>query len=372
MLLVTLTTACTGFAPAHDSQQQREQIRSSAGPAPLVASLSDLPPVRIFEIMKGKPPLPFARFGQCQYIFSLGRDDATGLAVVPAEYAARIDRCLEIAAKEHVNVLIFPELALAFPRELRAKIVERIRSAAAQNDMLVIAGSFYDENRFSRIAVISGDGLELGYKLRPSRYEVSPRFGLGMTPGESLLVLHTPYGRLAVVTCVDLISDAVQFTLRSLATRGEIDAVININHNPAAWEFLVEANSLARRHPVFVSITNVAGEPSKKSRCFPNGIARDDGFCYGNSALFGSIRPRDEDCPNCFKAIEDFVDDRFKAGPKGQRSIPFDTMLADVPIFEETMLVYDLNLRMAKEPITTNAPDQGYPTIRGLRKIPLN
>jgi hypothetical protein len=29
------------------------------------------------------------------------------------------------------------------------------------------------------------------------------------------------------------------------------------------------------------------------------------------------------------------------------------------------------NLRLTREPATTNAPDQGYPTVRNLRRVPL-
>jgi len=371
MLLITVTLSCSPLHPRSSSPQPREQTHSLIEDTRAPAALTDLPPVRIVKLLSGKPPLSFARFGQCQFIFSLDQDGATGLPVVPADYEAKIKQCLDIANNEHINVLVLPELALSFRENVRTKIIDRARATAAQSDMLIIAGSFYDVQRFSRLAVITGKGLELGYKLRPSRFEASPRFGLGMTPGESLLVLHTPYGRLAVITCVDLISDAVQYTLRNLATRNEIDAIININYNPAAWEFLVEANGIARRHPVFVSITNVAGELSEKERCFPNGQPKDDGLCYGNSALFGSIRTRDKDCPNCFKTIEEFVGDQFKVMPNGPRSIPYDTMLANIPIFEEAMLVYELNLRMKQEPAATNAPDQGYPTVRGLRRVPL-
>ncbi|MHC1725393.1 MAG: nitrilase-related carbon-nitrogen hydrolase [Syntrophobacteraceae bacterium] len=369
LLLITLA-ACSTLA-SQPGSLRAERTADSKATGQARALTAELPAVRIVELMKDKVPVAFARFGQCQFSFAPGRDGATGLPVASADGEAKIEQCLEIAGRERVNVLVLPELAMAFPKEVREKVLERARTAATRNDMIIIAGTFYDEQRFSRLAVISDTGLVAGYKLRPSRYEASPRFGLGMQQGESLLVLHTPYGRLAIVTCVDLISDAVQYTLRSLATRGEIDVIVNINYNPAAWEFLVEANSIARRHPVFVSITNVAGAPALKEKCFSNGRPADDGFCFGNSALFGSMRTRTEDCPNCFKAIEEFVGDQFKVQAGGQRSIPYDTMLANIPFSEEAMLLYELNMRMKQEPLATNAPDQGYPTVRGLRKIPL-
>lgn len=239
LLFITLAACST-------TNMQSPRTDAGRRPDQAVIAAAELPAVRIVELMKDRLPLPFAKFGQCQFSFVPGRDESTGLPAAPVESAGKIEQCLEIAAREGVNVLVFPELAAAFPDEVRAKVLERVRSVAERNNMIIIAGTYYDAQRFGRLAVISGEGMEAGYKLRPSRFEASPRFGLGMAPGKSLLVLHTPYGRLAVVTCVDLISDAVQYTLRSLATRGEIDVIININYNPAAWEFLVEANGIAR------------------------------------------------------------------------------------------------------------------------------
>lgn len=370
---LTLLLSCSSGLPPVPAQPL--SLTAASLPPDL---LTDLPRLRTVDLSGKQPRLHFPRFGQCQFILPIKPDLATGLHFVPAEHESKINQCLDAAVKERINVLILPELSLAFPKDVRARIIDKAQKIAAQNNMVIIAGSFYDSQQFSRIAVISPQGLDLGYKIRASRFEASPGFGLGMTPGESLLVLHTPYGRLAVITCVDLISDAVQYVLRNLATRGEIDVIININYNPAAWEFLVEANSIARRHPVFVSITNVAGVevPGKlpdgiRKQCFRNGQLVDNGSCYGNSALFGGVRTRDEDYPNCLKAIESLVGDQFKVRPKGPRSIPYDTMLANLPPFEEAMLVYELNLRLKREPAVANAPDEGYPTVRGLRKIPL-
>jgi len=73
-----------------------------------------------------------------------------------------------------------------------------------------------------------------------------------MVPGDELIAITTPFGRILPLTCVDLISDGVQYVIRNLATRNQIDVIANVNFNPAGWEFMVEANSIARRHPVFV------------------------------------------------------------------------------------------------------------------------
>ena len=95
----------------------------------------------------------------------------------------------------------------------------------------------------------------------------------------------------------------------------------------------------------------------------------DTGYCYGNSSLFGNLRERDADCPNCARSVFDLLAPPFMSGPV--RALPYDALAAVIPPFQSAVLIYDLNLRLAREPATTNAPDQGYPAIRNLRRVPL-
>jgi predicted amidohydrolase len=239
--------------------------------------------------------------------------------------------------------------------------------------MVIIAGSYYDEDHFSRVVVIGGTWPpEQGYKIHPSRYEASPRAGLGMREGKYFLVMETKYGRFAVITCVDLLSDEVQYSIRQLATRGDIDLLININLNPAAWEFLIETNSLVRRHPIFASVTNSArlpGQLSPADHCGTKDKPIDNGRCFGHSSVFADLRQQAGDSPNNVQAVvgdlpADFVDG-------GALPLAYDHLAGDVGAFKEGLLIYELNLRMTREPLNTNAPDQGYPTIRAIRVSPL-
>jgi hypothetical protein len=131
-------------------------------------------------------------------------------------------------------------------------------------------------------------------------------------------------------------------------------------------EFLVEANSIARRHPVFVTITNVAAYPPTKKEC-----ANDPGksYCAGHTALFGNLRADPKDCPNCIHAVTQDLPSIFLTG--NNRSVPYDSIVADVPPLNESLLVYELNLRLLREPAATNAPDQGYPPIRSIHRVQL-
>ncbi|MDA8124534.1 MAG: hypothetical protein M0009_05020 [Deltaproteobacteria bacterium] len=352
------------------NHDQRSDKRVSPNPAVTLSEAAfDLPPIQRVDQRAGQPVKPFATYGQCQIELAYSVDAGTGLPVVDDRYRAKIESCISSAVKEKVNVLILPELSLAFREATRNALLERLKATAQGQGMVILAGSYYDANRQSRLPVIGPGWEELGYKLKPSRFEASPRYGFGMEEGKGLLLLETIYGRIMPLTCVDLLSDTAQYSVRNLATRGQVDVVANLNFNPAAWEFLIEANGIARRHPVVVSITNVSGspDPKRKAECLQKG---DNGYCFGNSALFASLRERESDCPNCAQAVTDLVAPAFKTG--AARSLPYDTLVATVPPFQEALLIYDVNLRMAREPASTNAPDQGYPVVRNVRRVLLS
>lgn len=324
----------------------------------------DLPNVRKVDRLGDLKKEHFPTFAQCQIRFECSQDSITGLSVAESSVSTKINKCLQVAIEQNVDVLILPELSLAVAVEQRHTLIEQIKQVALEENMIVVAGSFYDENRQSRIPIIGPGWEEYGYKLRPSRFEASPREGLGMEPASEMLLIETAFGRILPLTCVDLISDSAQYVVRDLSNKGELDVLININYNPAAWEFLVEVNGLVRRHPLFASITNVASFAPTLAMCAESG---DYGYCAGNSAIFASLRTKPSDCPNCIQKVTDLIEPAFMA--REGRHIAFDRLSAVVPALQEGMLIYDLNLRLLREPLETNAPDQGYPSIRNLRRI---
>jgi predicted amidohydrolase len=363
-LVVLALVGCASTGQDRISSLSRDP--SQLVPLSTVEFQVDMVPIRRVDHRGSVPPQSFATYGQCQVDLPTKEVKETALPAMAEENEAKIRACLATAERERVNVLILPELSLAFEEGSRHALIDELKGAARRNSMVIVAGSYYDSQRFSRLVVIGPDWYEEGYKVHPSRYEASPRYGLGMRPGVELLLLDTPYGRILPLTCVDLISDAIQYQARSLANRGQLDVLVNLNYNPAGWEFLVEANSIARRHPVFVTLTNIAAWPSTKETCRKTG---DSGFCGGNTALFGSIRSETKDCPNCIQTLMPKIPSSFVSG--GKRSVPYDTLVAVIPPLQEALLVYELNLRLLREPLNTNAPDQGYPTIRNVRSLPL-
>ena len=145
---------------------------------------------------------------------------------------SNLEACLSTGLAEKLDVLVLPELALTLPEDLREQFLRKASTIAKSQSMIIVAGSYYDKERHNRLVVVGPGWVELGYKVRPSRFEVSPRDGEGMKPGNEILVLQTDLGNFAVITCVDLISDEVQFQVRRLATRGKIDVLIGYKLQP--------------------------------------------------------------------------------------------------------------------------------------------
>ena len=272
--------------------------------------------------------------------------------------------CAAEAVKHNANVLILPELSLAYPEAERDKIIAKLKNIAKQHDMVIIAGSYYDKNRYSRTPIIGKNWFELGYKIRPSFYEASAKKGLGMKQGHYLTVVKTKYGNIMPLVCVDLISDTVNYQIRKLAAEHKIDVLANINYNPAAWEFLIEANSIVRRHPIFATVTNVASVFGQRKKCIKSG---DNGNCGGNTALIANIRNHDLACPNCDSVLKEYLPNRFIFN--GHKRLAYDNVVATIPPIKQGLLIYKLNLNLKRIPMAANAPDQGYPPVKDLQFI---
>jgi predicted amidohydrolase len=348
---VPLIFATIALMPAWSAAQ------STRPPAAQRLQFAPLPvPVDVKTHGSGAPK-PWVRYVQCQIAFDVTLDKRTWLPMVvdAAAQQQKIAQCVRTAREERADVLILPEVASALPAAARETTFASLAEAAQSAHLLIVAGSYYDDARRSRIAYFGPGWRELGYKIRPSRFEVSPVAGHGMAPGESILLLQTDLGNIAAITCVDLISDDVQASVRRLIDERRLDVLININYNPASLEFLIEANSLARRHPVFVSITNAVPPPSHYAATCKPASGDDDGYCYGHTAVFAGV--------NANYGADDLGADLAPL----RKQLAYNYLVADTGTFRERALVYDLNMRQPRLPADTAAPDQGYPTIRNVK-----
>lgn len=322
-------------------------------------TFSQIPYVKTIEY-KSNERIWYARFGQCQIQFELVNDTLTGLSYVKDEkrQIEQIENCLLRAKDNKIDVLIFPECAMSLSPKNRDMVFKKLQIFAKENDKIIIGGTFYDEKRYSRTVIVLPDTIYLGYKIRPSRFEASPNFGQGMIMADTLLVFKTKFGNFLPITCVDLISDDVNYVARLLSNRGEIEILININWNPASQEFMREASAMTNRHPLVVSITNVT---LNKNGC--TGEDRE----FGNTSIFGTIRTE--------KHFQDSliakIDDCFKTCDKKLLHPSYNALLGHITPQMEGILIYDINLRLIRPTLQTNAPDQGYPSVKNIRTIPL-
>lgn len=124
----------------------------------------------------------FVRIGQFQIDIPYDVDTVTLLPTVrdPKAHLQRIDRCLEIAGENQLQLLVFPELAMALEPETRTQLTERLQKFSAQHEAIIIAGTYYDTLHRSRCVTILPDGTHLSYKIRPSIFEASALSGKGM------------------------------------------------------------------------------------------------------------------------------------------------------------------------------------------------
>ncbi|MCX6583310.1 MAG: hypothetical protein NT166_24300 [Candidatus Aminicenantes bacterium] len=301
------------------------------------------------------------RYAQCQLKYELFPNKKTGLSMVkdPEKLENKIRMCLQIGLEKKVNVFIFPELSLSLPEKMRENLLNDLFTFSKNNDLIIIGGSFYDDFRKNKVPIIIPSGIFYSYKIRQSKFEVSPLKGEGMEAGEKLLVLHTKYGNILVITCVDLISDDIQYIARYLSNRKLINILITISYNPVSMEFMREVSAIVKRHELFGLITNISN---------PNALSNDNSNCkddnkYGNSSVFATIN--DEYKKNLIPLISDC----FKDCNLETINSSYSTLIAQLNSNDEAMLICDLNLNVIRPPLVTNAPDQGYPPIKNIEKI---
>src|SRR6266404_7882043 len=115
-------------------------------------SLNDLPKLRIADHRQQAEAKRFPRFGQCQIKFALTlRKNQTNIAAQPDSLKQRVYDCFDVARSEGVNVLVLPELAFSLPEEIQREIITEAKKLAEQNRMIIIVGSYYDDDRRNRL-----------------------------------------------------------------------------------------------------------------------------------------------------------------------------------------------------------------------------
>ena len=161
----------------------------------------------------------------------------------------KIFKLLDIASKENVNIVCLPELCIC--EDWLSEIEKHYP------DMIVIAGSYYDEQGHNVCRVIMDsdrDLLPAQFKRTPSDFEDCSICGLGMVPGEKINIYYeTPFGKFSVLICRD-------FSNFHDSLRKKADILFVPSYNSATSRFHQDADSHVRNSLGYVVIANVASE----------------------------------------------------------------------------------------------------------------
>ena len=176
----------------------------------------------------------------------------------------KIFKALEIANRENVDIVSFPELSGS--REF-------IPDAKNYKDMIIILGSYY-YNDFNICPVIISGEEYLVYKLHPSPYHEQELIaGRYMKPGNDIKIFTSSDNRFrfVVLICIDYIEEHKRFVPLS-KDENNINLIINPSLNPDIHEFQNLASSNSKFYHIDWMATN---------------IKKHDGKDYGGTCFIG-------------------------------------------------------------------------------------
>ncbi len=170
---------------------------------------------------------------------------------------SRVFSGIDIAQKHGTNIVCLPELSLC--EEWIKEIEDRYQ------DMIIIGGSFYKDNKNVCTVIVKNSIIEvpLQSKLTPSAFEDSEIMGTRMIPGDKIYKYETQFGKFVVLICRDF-EDLVHYFRDT-----DVDFIFCPAFNQANDRFHQEANNHVTKTPSYILIANT-------------GI-------YGGSSIFGQL-----------------------------------------------------------------------------------
>lgn len=164
----------------------------------------------------------------------LRKDDffEKGPLIYPRSEKAVLDRVLRFtdqALRHKVNILCFPELSTS------AETTSTLLEFANKTGMIVIGGSYYDDNRRNVAPIMVGGRKDLiiTEKITPSPFEQSIRPEESAVAGDTIRVVkNSGFGTFGVLICSDFLNDDIKSRVYS---RKDLDFLFVISIN-RAWE----------------------------------------------------------------------------------------------------------------------------------------
>ena len=220
----------------------------------------------------------------------------------------KVFKSLEIAKKNKVDLICFPELS--FSKEW----VEEIKNH--YHDMIIIGGSYYDEGYNVCPIIIDGIYIRPPYKKYcPSPIENPETTDRGMRSGNILYIFQTKCGRFSVLTCIDYVDQSYRICRHKDKI---VDFIINPCYDRNIFRFQYRCNSDCEDYDINVIQVNKA--PDKSG--------------YGGSCIIG-------------KEHKDILNKLIGDGLKPKDDIKYKLCQLD----GEIMIIADLNIRMKAPPV---------------------
>jgi predicted amidohydrolase len=235
----------------------------------------------------------------------------------------KILKSLEVAKKEKVDIICFPELSFA------KEFVDEVKQ---YKNIITIGGSFYDDNYFNVCPVIINGEEYPMRKIHPSpHFETEIILGKKMKKGTEIKIFRTEDGKFSfgVLICLDYVEES--YKLCQYKRDGErcINLIFNPSYNPDPLRFQTLANSHCTNYHVDTLQTNIVKNRNK----------------YGGTCIIG-LEHKDN-----LKRLEE-------EGIKPTDDITYKLYEAE----GEKMIIADLNLKGVE--VSTTSDDTPRITIR--------
>ena len=223
----------------------------------------------------------------------------------------KIIKALEIAEKNQIDIICFPELCIDY------RLFEEIKKF---DDMIIIAGTYYNNDNYNMCPVIIYGAVYPIFKINPSYFENEIVKGFVMNCGSEITIFQTndKKFRFVVLICLDFIQEWHQF----VEGENSVDFIFVPSYNPSKWKFQRNADVARETYQVDIGISNLTEKEEK----------------FGGS------------CFICFEDLS-FFDYLVSCGIKKSNGIIYKVLEAQ----KESMLIFDLEpkeIKIAKTPGT--------------------
>jgi len=210
------------------------------------------------------------------------------------EIQKKILKILEDAIEKKANIICFPELCMA--EDIMKDIQDHVDEC---DDVIVIAGSFYDHEKKNVCPVIvSNEEIMRVEKINPSPPEKSDYFEQEMKSGEGkITVFKTKFGYFTILICWDFMKDKLRGELLESNYLKDINFVFNPSRNSSVEEAQRYAADFCEKaaregYNIYVIISNVTtGDKEKyggtsiyRVRCKEKDVRKEEAYKLDDDA----------------------------------------------------------------------------------------